>query len=462
MLDRFSRLLAAGLAMAIFAQAGVAATSTTPAPDPARLRAPTRYDTEYPVIAYSGPATHNRVWDMQQKLESGALTFTWEPHFGYLRSLLKALDINQDSQVLVFSRTSLQVEHISGHAPRAVYFNDDTYVGYVQNSTLIELATIDSEKGAVFYAFDNEKGGAPTHMEREGGRCLTCHDTFSMMGGGVPRLMELSAPVDDPTDTRTYSSADETDDRTPLAQRWGGWFVTGDTGTQTHFGNLPLREEPSNDILRKLRGKRLNIPDVKAYLDTSHWLTDKSDVVALLVLEHQTYVQNLITRVDFKVRTIISREGDASGAGESASQAPRTWQDVSPTDQKRLRQMMEPLVRALFFQGAAPYGSPIKGGSGFAERFAEAGPKDSKGRSLRELDLNTRLLRHPLSYEIYSAQFDALPQYALEYIYSRIAEILQGRDTTGISAAIPAGERELIRQILIQTKPAIAPLLGQG
>lgn len=223
---------------------------TAPAGEPDRLRTPVPYDTEYPVIDYSGPATQNRVWRMHQKMLSGELEFTWDPEFGYLKSLLKALDINPDSQVLVYSRTSLQVEYINGHTPRAVYFNDDTYVGYVQGSPLIEVASIDAGKGAVFYAFENRQDGTPTHMEREGSRCLSCHDTFSQMGGGVPRLMVMSAPVDDASDPREGVTAGETDDRTPLAGRWGGWYVTGSTGKQPHLGNLPLREERAGERLQ--------------------------------------------------------------------------------------------------------------------------------------------------------------------------------------------------------------------
>ncbi|HTQ35966.1 MAG TPA: hypothetical protein VMH77_02925 [Steroidobacteraceae bacterium] len=423
------------------------------APDPAQLRTSTRYDQEYPVIGYSTAATHNRVWRLQQRLESGQTRLAWDPKFGFLPALLQELDIDPDSQVLVFSRTSLQFDHISEHKPRAVYFNDDTYIGYVQDSTLVEVATIDSEKGAVFYAFQNRQDDTVTHMEREGGRCLTCHDTYSMMGGGVPRLMVLSSPVDDAADTRTYTSGDETDDRTPLAERWGGWYVTGNTGTQTHFGNLPLRDEVSGEKLRELAGRRLNIGSVKQYVDASSWLTDKSDVVALLVLEHQTSVEDLITRANYKVRTVMARAGDAVVA------APRSWEDITPGDRKRLGQMIEPLVRALFFQDAAPYGHRIESSNDFATRFSQQGPRDSRGRSLYQLDLNTRLLRYPLSYQIYSAQFDALPQYALDYIYSRIVEILQGRDKTGISASIAPEDRKAITGILIDTKPALAALL---
>jgi hypothetical protein len=415
-----------------------------------RLATITRYDQEYPVVAYSEPATQNRIARLAQQLVEGKVKLAWDPKGGYLRSLLQALEIDVDSQVLVFSRTSLQVEHISARTPRAVYFNDDTYIGYVQGSPLIEIATIDAGKGAVFYAFEN-RPDTPDSLTREGGRCLTCHDTYSMMGGGVPRVMVMSAPVDDPSDTRTYTAAGEVDDRTPLAERWGGWYVTGRTHGQSHFGNLPLREERHGEKLRELKDSRMDRAALQDYIDTGLWPTPQSDVVALLVLEHQTWLQNLITRVNYKVRTVMSREGD----GESAA-APRTWDDINAGDQKRVRLMIEPLVRALFFQEAAPFTARIEGSSGFAKRFAQLGPKDSKGRSLRELDLNTRLLRYPLSYVIYSEQFDALPRYALDYLHERIVEVLEGKDTTGISARISAADRAAIAQILAETKPSLA------
>jgi hypothetical protein len=422
--------------------------------DTDRLRVTTRYDQEYPVLAYSGPATQNRIARLQQRLESGELKLAWEPGFGYFRSLLKALQIEPDSQVLVFSRTSLQIEHISPQKPRAVYFNDDTYVAYVHDTPLVEIAAIDAQKGAVFYAFDNRRETQPVRVEREGGRCLSCHDTYSMMGGGVPRVMVMSAPVEDPSDTRTYTAAEEVDDRTPITQRWGGWYVTGNTGTQTHFGNLSLREERAGERLRELQPTRLNLTSVKAYVDATTYLTDQSDVTALMVLEHQTWLQNLITRVNYKVRTVMAREADAPVAG-----VPRSWAEVNPGDRKRMQAMIEPLLRALFFQEAAPFAQPIHGHSGFAERFSKSGPRDSQGRGLHELDLGTRLQRYPLSFVIHSAQFDALPQYALDYLNARIVEVLQGRDTTGIAARITAADRLAITQILIDTKPALAALL---
>lgn len=425
--------------------------------NPEMLLTSTRYDVEYPVVAYSGPARENRVYRLQQKLESGEVKLQWEPKTGYLRSLLAALEIDPDSQVLVFSRTSLQIERISPAKPRAVYFNDDTYIGYVQDSPLIELTAIDADKGSVFYGFDNRQE-YPPGFEREGSRCLTCHDTFSMTGGGVPRVMVLSSPVDDPSDTRGIASAQDVDDRTPIGDRWGGWYVTGSTGSRTHFGNLPVRGDRGGEKLRELREERHNIPRLKDYIDTSNYLTDQSDVVALTVLEHQTWLQNLITRVDYKIRTVMSREGEEHAAG-SVPGLIRSWSDVSPNDQVRLEQMMEPLVKALFMHDAVTFEDAMQGSNGFAERFAKLGPRDSKGRSLRELDLKTRLFRYPLSFLIYSDQFDSLPPYALDYVHKRIVEVLRGTDTKGIAAKLTAAERQAITEILIDTKPSLAALL---
>lgn len=438
----------------------LAAASGVSRADQEKLLTSTRYDTEYPVIAYSGPARANRVWRLQQALNSGQIKFEWDPQFGYLPALLRALEIDTDSQVLVFSRTSLQIERISAPTPRAVYFNDDTYVGYVQNSPLIELVTIDSEKGSVFYGLENVAEYEP-EFNREGGRCLTCHDTYAMGGGGVPRVMVLSSPVDDPADDRNLMAGGEVDDRTPFGQRWGGWYVTGDTGSRRHLGNLPLVEDRGGQKLREFRAASHNRTTLDDYFNTSKYLTGHSDVVALTVLEHQTSLHNLVTRVDYKVRTVMSRGTTDGGASrEAAGQAQiRSWEDLTAKDHAQLVNMIEPLVRALFMQDAAPLEDRIIGSSGFAERFSALGPRDSRGRSLRELDLETRVFRYPLSFEIYSEHFDSLPEFALEYIGKRIAEVLDGKDTTGISASLSKADRQAIREILIDTKPGLVPQL---
>lgn len=443
-LRRVAGILPASAIMAAALWAGGASADT----DRLLVNA-TRYDQEYPVIDYSGSATHNRVWRLQQRLNSGEVKLEWEPRWGYLRSLLKALDINTDSQVLVFSRTSLQTDKISATTPRAIYFNDDTYVGWVQDSALTEFTVIDAHAGVVFFGLDNRPEPA-VRMERDGGRCLTCHDTYSMMGGGVPRVLVMSSPVDDAADTRTFTSASEVDDRTPVSQRWGGWYVTGGHGRQSHFGNLPLREEKGQEALRRTSAR--DLVSLGRYFDTNAYLTDKSDIAALMVLEHQSFVQNQITRVNYKVRSMMAREGHGP--------APHSWAEATERDRAQMRTVIEPLVRALFCADAVQLEDRIESTSGFAARFSAQGPRDHRGRGLRELDLNKRLFRYPLSYLIYSEHFDALPDYVLDYVGTRIAEVLNGTDKTGISERFTPAERETIAQILIDTKPRFGKLLA--
>jgi hypothetical protein len=444
----------------------VAAAISGPLPaETGRLLAnATRYDQEYPVIQYSGPATHNRIWRLQQKLASGEVKLEWEAKGGYLRSVLKALEIDPSSQTMVFSKTSLQTTKISEQTPRAIYFNEDTYVGYVQHSELLEFAAIDADVGVVFFGMVNRQEQSPV-MEREGGRCLTCHDTYSMMGGGVPRVLAMSAPVDVAEDTRTYSSATEVDDRTPIAQRWGGWYVSGwylpgRSGTVDHFGNLPLRPDSGTEVdnrqLIALKPTRDNRGNLKGYFDTDAYLTDKSDVAALLVLEHQTYIQNLITRVNFKVRTIMSREA------EKAVAAPRDWASVNARDTAAVKSIIEPLVRALFMADMITLDGEVVSNSGFRDWLAKVGPHDSRGRGLRELQLDQRVFRYPLSYMIYSESFQALPPYVHDYIYARIAEVLQGRDATGVGKHLGEADRTAISQILAETRPQYAALISGG
>ena len=177
--------------------------------------------------------------------------------------------------------------------------------------------------------------------------------------------------------------------------------------------------------------------------------------MALLVLEHQTLAQNLITRVLYKVHQVLPRE-------DGKLKEPRSWAALSPEKQAELKPVIEPLVRALFFAEAAPLPGQVITSSGFTERFAQRGPHDSEGRSLRDLQLDQRLFRHRLSYMIYTDSYKALPVYAREYIESRIVEVLQGRDQTGLSASLDPAERAVISRILVDTLPRFASRLGAG
>lgn len=386
-----------------------------------------------PAIHYAGQAS-DRVARLDAKLEDGKAKFDYAGgEQGYLPALLKALDINIDSQVLVFSRTSIQTAHISPRTPRAIYFNDDTAVGFVQNGDVLELSSIDPKLGAVFYSLDTEKTDKPGFARRDD--CLRCHQGAPTMG--IPGLMISSVrPSTDPEARDSHGASFITDDRTDFNVRWGGWYVTGTTGTQVHLGNNPELTDPLNPGVASKNGTQ-NVTSLDDRFDTSRYLAPTSDIVALMTIEHQTRMNNLMTRIGWDAR-IALREGNGK------------LQDAART---KIDAEIEEMLGYMLFADEAPLKSPVKGVSTFTKTFAERGPRDAKGRSLRDFDLEKRLFRYPLSYMIYSAAFDGMPEVVRERVYQRLYEILTGQDKSKTFAGISAADRQAVLEIVQATKP---------
>jgi hypothetical protein len=378
-------------------------------------------------------------------LAAGEVKLTYAAPRGYLDSLLSALGVDSSSQTLVYSKTSLQTRSISAATPRALYFDTDTYVGYVQSAEDLELAAMDSDLGPVFYVLPNREPGVP-QLQRQTLTCLSCHDTYELSGGGVPRFLLMSSYVNIHGDQITHEDNILTTDETPLESRWGGWYVTGQTGKQVHVGNILVKQV--QELVKLDSVRRGNIDTLKNLFDTTPYLTDKSDVVALLVLQHQVTVQNLISRANFEVRTALARANF-----KPAGLAAKTRGALQP--------YLDDLAKAMMFGDAAPYIDTIRGNSGFDAWFQKQGPADAQGHSLRELDLTTRLFRYPLSYLVYTPSFDALPDYARDYVFARFAAVLQGRDHSQTYAFMSAADRQATLQILTATKPAFAQYLAK-
>jgi hypothetical protein len=215
----------------------------------------------------------------------------------------------------------------------------------------------------------------------------------------------------------------ETTDRSPMNERWGGWYVTGTHGSQKHLGNtvLPKPASAFAPIPPAAFAKSFNVTDLKTRFDTSRYLSPGSDIVALMVLAHQTDVQNLM---------VLAAQPSASP-----------------------KETGEQLLKAMLFSGAVPLTAPVQGTSNFATEFSARGPRDSSGRSLRDFDQKTRLFRYPLSYLIYSKAFDGLPQPVKTYVYGRLREVLTGADKSSAFAHLSAADRKAILEILTETKP---------
>jgi hypothetical protein len=431
-----TKLARLGVALA-WAGGGVQRLPAATAPDPRNpvLSGELVYDRDYPFIHYSEAPVHNAVARLQQRLDDGTLKLTATPAHGYLESVLAALNIDPDSQGLVFSKTSLQIDVISPATPRAVYFNDDTYVAWVQKTGSLEIVTMDADRGPVFYTLS--AADTRPNLQREAPRCLTCHDSYSELGGGVPRFLFESVYEVQGKQLIPDAIAQETSQSTPIAQRWGGWYVTGDDGGTLHLGNIQTPVSSLPVSLDEVR--RGTLKSLSSLLDTSPYLRDTSDAVALLVLEHQITVHNQIIRVNYKSRTLLNRE--LPGSDPTALR----WSQLPTPVQTRLDAMLRSLVEALLMSDAAPLPNKVAGSNGYVQWFQDQGPKDSRGRSLRELELHSRTFRYPLSYLIYSEGFDALPLFVRDRVYARLAQALHA-----------SVDGQAAFEILLATKPEFA------
>ena len=195
-----------------------------------------------------------------------------------------------------------------------------------------------------------------------------------------------------------------------------------------------------------------------ALFDVKPYATNKSDIVALLVLEHQVNAQNEITRVNYDVRTAIDRERGAAKAAEGYGQPLAA---LSPALRKVVADSVEPLVQTMLFADEAKLTDAVSGEPRFVEQFAKRAVRDAKGRSLRDFDLKTRIFRYPLSYLVYSPEFDALPRAAREAVYERFAAVLRGEDASEPFAALGSADRAAILEILSETKPEFAAALAR-
>ena len=402
----------------------------------------TAQDFEREPIEYSKRKPENRVSRLMAELQTEKRTLQLDEKLGYLPSLLEALQVPRSSQMLVFSKTSLQRQKIAPRTPRAIYFNDDTYVGFCHGGEVLEVSTIDNDLGAVFYTL--ERDSAAPQLTRQTDNCLICHGSSSTkyVPGHVVRSVfsdAIGMPI-------LSSGSYRTDHTSPFEQRWGGWYVTGTHGEQKHLGNLIVRGKSRPEEIDNSAGQ--NVTELAKWFDTSEYLTPHSDLVALLVLEHQAMAHNLITQANFGTRQALHFDRALSkDLGEDSA-------ELRASTKSRIKSVCEPLVEYLLFSEEAPLTAEIKGTSDFATEFAKAGPRGQQGRSLRDFDLRSRMFKYPCSYLIYSDSVLKLPAEAQEYVFARLREVLSGKDAGDKFKHLSAADRSAILAILKETHPA--------
>ena len=363
-------------------------------------------------INYRSSELNDPVAKLEKRLERGELKLHYDPKHGYLKSILDALHISVSSQALVFSKTSFQYPEINPGAPRALYYNDDVYVGQVHDGRFLEFASFDPMQGAIFYVMDEHRDKQP-RFERSEVDCIQCHVAGSTKGIPGVMLRSVFTKPDGTADATEKSFI--TGQESPISQRWGGWYVTAKNGGQGAMSTNPAGQ-----------------------FNTASYLTGSSDIVALMVLAHQTQMHNWITLTNYTTRIV---EADPKRSAEER--------------QKQIEGSAEKLVRYLLFTNEIPLQAPIAGTSDFAREFAARGPRDSQGRSLRDFDLQKRIFKYPCSYLIYSEAFDAIPASAKDYIYRRLFDILSGREQGPEFASLSNQDRRAILEILVATKPGL-------
>jgi hypothetical protein len=233
-----------------------------------------------------------------------------------------------------------------------------------------------------------------------------------------------------------YAQGWEMDHRTPMEDRWGGWYVTGAQVPAKHLGNVPVLHVPRSYVRADVAPKLVTGSEA---FDATAYLTPHSDVAALMVLNHQTHMTNLLTRLGWQAR-IAAHDTPKAGA-------------LPP----HVRETARELADYMLFVDEAPLPSPIRGGTDFAREFSSKGPRDSKGRSLRDLDLTRRLLRYPCSYMVYTEAFDALPSAARMLVYERMWQVLSGAAAEWDYSRLAPADRAAIVEILRDTKAGLPP-----
>jgi hypothetical protein len=385
---------------------------------------------EHPAIRYSSRTPTDRLTALARRIAAGETGLTFNRDNGYLQSVLAALEVPVESQLVVFSQTSVQAASITPRNPRAIFFTENVAVGWVRGAETVELAAHDPEQGMIFYTLDQREVPQPRLTRQTS--CLGCHLSWDTLG--VPGLLTFTTQSI-PQDKYSYASGFATDHRTPLSERWGGWYVTGRVAGR-HLGNTEVPQ--TLRLGRPVAAAPRVLGSLEGVFDLRGFPTSHSDVVALMVLEHQTRMTNLLTRIGWETR-VATHDRRALDVVEEAARG---------------------VVDYLLFVDEAPLARPVSGSSGFAAKFSAIGPHDAKRRSLRQLDLEHRLLRYPCSYMIYSEAFDQLPDAAKTAVYRRLWRVLSGQEREAPYDRLSLADRRAIVEILRATKKGLPEYFG--
>jgi hypothetical protein len=382
-----------------------------------------------------------------QRVQNGQTKLDVTSEKAFLRHVLTELGVPMESQVLVFSKTSLQNGLITPATPRAVYFNEECYLGWVQGG-MIELIGMDPELGAQFYVLERSASGTKPPVLSPSEQCLNCHESSrtERVKGLLVRSVFPDAKGQPLLRHGTFTTAPDS----PLSERWGGWYVTGKHGKERHMGNVIAHEEgPGGETLVFNRESGANVMSLEHFIATEPYLTKTSDIVALMVLEHQCAVHNAMTSAAKDAKAAMERQHALQNAfGETLTEEPQG------SALSVIKSHAAKLVKLLLFSGEAalPEGG-IEGSEAFQTAFRHNRVETKDGRSLKDFQLLNRLFKHRCSHMIYTRMFSALPSVLKQEVYQQLRNVLQGKDPSADYAHLSDSEREHLREILAETLP---------
>ena len=396
---------------------------------------------EEPPINYSATPTNDRATAISAKFQSRAMEIRSMPAKKRLQWLLAELGVPVESQIFVFSKTSLQRDLINPEAPRVLYFSDEAYIGWSPTGAF-EVAVFDAKLGATFYVFEPHATKEEPLLARSGD-CLLCHSRHEH----TPSLRTRSVFPDANGEPLSGSGSSNIAPSTPLAERWGGWYVTGTKAPFEHRGNLTGKK--IDDFEGPAAQPTRNLLSLEGVVDTRRYLLKTSDVVPLLMHDHQVHVHNVLSKANQDARIALHRWPAMREILGLPKDAPPQGSCVVVFDSQA-----EKVIEALLCRDDAAWpAGGIQGDGVFAPAYAKTRKQDAKGRSLRDLDLQTRLFRYRCSPLIYSESFATLPKELHDIILLRLSSGLRAFPPSPSFGHLPDDERAAIHEILSATLP---------
>ena len=393
--------------------------------------APAAETKEPRVIDFKGPPHSYLEWkpkdrfaELQEKAQKGEVKLDTTNDKAFLTSLLEALNIPVSSQIMVFSASSLQSEIINPRNPRALYFNEDTYLGWVPGG-LVEIIAADPEMGPMFYVFDRLRPGGPVPNVTRSTKCMNCHAGNATRR--LPGLIAESLLVSRAGSSLETFRRDVQGHQIPLEDRFGGWHLTGQHNlSHNHANVMGIPNAGKNQIVPVEPGQ---------YSDLSLHLLPTSDILPNLMNEHQMGFENRLVYAIYTVRQLKSEGKGMLGAAAKAE----------------IEERAQELARYIVFADEAKF--PAKGMVGdpaYVRDFLRDRKVSKAGLSLKDLDLKTHMFKNRCSYMLYTDTWKAAPKELKERVYYHMALYLREAPDAQHAHLAP-GERVAIRGILKDT-----------